>query len=218
MSRFFITGTDTHIGKTFITCGFLQALQRKCFRTIAIKPVASGCILTKHGLRNNDALLLQANATVQLPYSLINPIAFSDAIAPHIAATQQNIRLNTINIATQCQPALNTPADFYFIEGIGGWHVPLSASDSMVDLVKLLKCQVILVIGIKLGCLNHALLTHDAILNSGCNLFGWVANCVDATMPVVEENIQFLKNIIRSPLLGIVPFNCNAADYLKPLL
>jgi len=205
--RIFIAGTDTGVGKTYISCGLLQALNQKGLKTIGIKPVASGCEEIENQLKNEDALFLQKNSTIKLAYDQINPFAFKLPIAPHIGAMLQGISLNVKMIADSCKQALDTSADVFIIEGAGGFIVPLNETESLADLVVELQAEVILVVAIRLGCLNHALLSVEAIKNKGCKLIGWVANCQDSSMPYYQENIDTLKNRISAPLLGTILAN-----------
>ena len=198
-SRFFITGTDTGVGKTYVSCQLLN--QYKAQKTIALKPLASGCTRTTEGLRNEDALLLQAAATVKLDYAEVNPFAFEPAIAPHIAADLYSEKLSAKKMAEACLPAFHHPADLYLIEGAGGWQVPLNADETWPDFVKLIDASVILVVGMRLGCINHALLSVQSIQQSGCHLAGWVANCLPPDMPFLQENIAYLTKKIAAPLL-----------------
>lgn len=204
--RIFVTGTDTDVGKTYISCGLLDAFQQNGLSTIGIKPVASGCDQMEDGLRNQDALALQAHASLRLPYELINPIAFVPAIAPHIAAAQINYDLSIPNILAKCAAALDTAADIHLIEGAGGWLVPLNQDQTFADLAKALRAKIILVVGMRLGCINHTLLTAEAIKNRGCELLGWVANCIDPEMKHLDDNILTLREHIAAPLLSTVPY------------
>ncbi|ARN74229.1 dethiobiotin synthase [Oceanicoccus sagamiensis] len=203
--RFFIAGTDTDVGKTVIATGILAAANTLGLSTVAIKPVAAGCEPTPEGLRNEDALLLQQAMSLELPYEQINPVALEPAIAPHIAAQQIGKRLVVSQLAGYCRGVLMQRSDFAVIEGAGGWRVPLNSVETLAGLAKALNLPVILVVGVKLGCINHALLTAEAIANDGLPLAGWVANRLDADMPCYEENILTLKSLIRAPCLGEVP-------------
>ncbi len=203
--QFFVTGTDTNVGKTLVAAGLLLVAKKQGLRTAALKPVAAGCEKTEAGLRNDDALLLQSVITEPLMYEQINPIALQSAIAPHIAAMQEKRVLSADRIAGFCRGSLQQ-ADFTLIEGAGGWRVPLHPRETMAVLTQLLQLPVILVVGVRLGCINHALLTVEAIRNDGLQLAGWVANCVDADMPVLQENIESLAVRIPAPCLGVVPW------------
>lgn len=202
---FFITGTDTNVGKTLIASGLLVAANNMGLTTAALKPVAAGCEKTDAGLRNSDALLLQSVITEPMAYEQINPIALAAAIAPHIAAQQEKRLLSADRLAGFCRGSLNQ-ANVTLIEGAGGWRVPLNPSETLADLARILRLPVILVVGVRLGCINHALLTVEAIRNDGLTLAGWVANCVDADMPALQENIQSLAARIPAPCLGVAPW------------
>lgn len=204
--RFFIAGTDTDAGKTLVTTGLLVAANRKGMRTIGLKPVAAGCEPTAEGLRNSDALLLQEAASVKLSYEQVNPIAFEPPIAPHIAAAQEGRNLSADRLAAYCRGAMMQPADLVLVEGAGGWRVPLSMRESLARLPQLLELDVILVVGMKLGCINHAILTAEAIARDGLRLAGWVANHVDPEMSCPDENLATLETLFRAPLLGRVPW------------
>ena len=202
---FFIAGTDTDVGKTLIARGLLAAANQQGLSTAAIKPVAAGCSETPEGLRNEDALLLQQAMSLELGYEQVNPVALKPAVAPHIAAQQAGKRLMVAQLAGYCRGVLMQRADVTLIEGAGGWRVPLNSVETMAGLAKELNLPVILVVRIKLGCINHALLTAEAIAHDGLPLGGWVANCLEADMPCYEENIATLKSLIRAPCLGVVP-------------
>lgn len=200
----FITGTDTGVGKTLISCALLHVYAQRGLRTAALKPIASGALLTPEGLRNEDALALQAVASVKLPYQLINPYVFAPPIAPHIAAQQAGVSMDIDTIVSTYKQCANQ-ADVVIVEGVGGWMVPINNHDTTADLARALGLPVILVVGIRLGCLNHALLTQQCITASGLTLAGWVANVIgdDAA---VAENVQTLqRRWCDIPLLGVVP-------------
>lgn len=207
---YFIAGTDTNVGKTLVAAGLLVAAKNHGLTTAALKPLAAGCEKTDAGLRNADALLLQSVITEPLVYEQINPIALEAAIAPHIAAQQEKRVLSADRLAGFCRGSLNL-ADFTLVEGAGGWRVPLNPQETLADIAKNLRLPVILVVGVRLGCINHALLTVEAIRNDGLQLAGWVANCIDADMPVLQENIHSLAVRIPAPCLGVVPWLDNAA-------
>lgn len=202
---FFIAGTDTNVGKTLVAAGLLVAANQQDLTTAALKPVAAGCEPTEQGLRNADALLLQSVISEPLPYEQINPIALEAAIAPHIAAQQEKRILSADRLAGFCRGSLHQ-ADLTLIEGAGGWRVPLNPSETMADLARILRLPVILVVGVRLGCINHALLTVEAIRHDGLTLAGWVANCIDPEMPALDENIHSLMARIPAPCLGVVPW------------
>jgi dethiobiotin synthetase len=202
---FFITGTDTNVGKTLVAAGLLVAAKQKGLTTAALKPVAAGCEKTDEGLRNSDALLLQSVMTQTLHYDQINPYALEAAIAPHIAAQQEKRSLSVDRLSGFCRGVLSS-ANFILVEGAGGWRVPLNARETLADLAKNLELPVIIVVGVRLGCINHALLTFEAVVRDGLAVAGWVANCIDADMPVLQENIDSLKARLPVPCLGVVPF------------
>jgi dethiobiotin synthetase len=213
--RYFVTGTDTDVGKTYVSCGLLDVFNAQGLSTIGIKAVASGCIKMPEGLRSQDALLLQQHSSVVLPYDVINPIAFEPPIAPHIAAQQVGFHLTQKNMLEKCSEALNTRADIHLIEGAGGWLVPLHDYEFLADFAKTLDAQIILVVGMRLGCINHALLTVESIQNRGCILKGWVANCIDPLMDYCIDNINTLKQAIAAPLLGVVPYQGDVAQCIR---
>ncbi|HBO94367.1 MAG: dethiobiotin synthase [Pseudomonadales bacterium] len=203
--RFFVTGTDTDAGKTFVTVLMLEALKQKGLSTLALKPLAAGCEQVDGELRNDDALKLQAAMTVALPYQQINPIALKSAIAPHLAAEEEGRTLSVDRLAGLIRGALMTPADVTLVEGAGGWLVPLNHRETLGNLVKELELPVILVVGVRLGCLNHALLTAQAVAAAGLPLAGWVANGIDPEAAKVQENINTLKSMLPAPCLGVIP-------------
>ena len=211
----FITGTDTDAGKTLIACALLEALAAAGKTTCALKPIAAGCEHTKQGLTNSDALLLQACATTALPYSQVNPIALTEACAPHIAAANEGRRLQIARIEGICRGVLMQKADICVIEGAGGWRVPLNERERLSDLPKNLNSPVVLVVGMRLGCLNHALLTAEAILRDGLPLVGWVANTLDSKMLHFEQNLATLKRLIPAPCLGVIPYIAQSDEQTK---
>lgn len=201
----FVAGTDTDVGKTLVAAGLLQAANNQGLKTVAVKPIAAGCEQTEDGLRNADALLLQQTASLKISYEQVNPIALEPAIAPHIAAQQLGRRLDADRMAALCRGVMMQPADLVVIEGAGGWRVPLNSRQTLADLPKQLKVPVVLVIGMKLGCISHALLTVEAIVKDGLRLAGWVANRVDPDMSCYQENLDTLKGMLSAPLLGEIP-------------
>ena len=202
---YFITGTDTDVGKTTVAAGLLQAARAAGLSTAAGKPVASGCDVTPEGLRNADALALMAQCTLALSYEEVNPVAFEPAIAPHIAAREAGVALTVQALLTPMQRILRQRADFTLIEGAGGWRVPLSGQDSLSDVAQGLDLPVILVVGVRLGCISHALLTAEAIAQDGLQLAGWVANIIDPKTSRLEENLATLAERLPAPCLGRVP-------------
>jgi dethiobiotin synthetase len=205
----YVTGTDTGIGKTFVSASLLSALNRAELRAVGMKPVASGCEPTSDGLRNDDALALLAQSHGAPDYTLINPFALREPIAPHIAAHQEGVEI-TLEPIHAAFAALSTNADCVVAEGVGGWSVPLSESLMQKDVVRALKLPVILVVGIRLGCINHALLSARAIAADGCELIGWIGNRIDPNMLRADENIATLRERLPAPCLGILPFAADA--------
>ncbi|WP_422139136.1 dethiobiotin synthase [Endozoicomonas sp. ALC020] len=203
---FFVTGTDTDAGKTFVTCVMLQAANEQGLKTLALKPVAAGSDETSDGPRNADALNLMSAMNIKLSYSQVNPVLFEAPIAPHIAAQEEGRRITVDRLTGFCRGALMTRHDLSFIEGAGGWRVPLNDREMLADLAKAMNLPVILVAGMKLGCISHSLLTVESILQSGCQLAGWVANQVDPDMSRFQENVEALKQSIHAPCLGVVPW------------
>jgi dethiobiotin synthetase len=216
----FITGTDTGVGKTAIAAGLLAGLGACGLRTAAMKPVASGCRRTAAGLRNDDAELLQRTASIAADYAAVNPFAFEPAIAPHIAAASAGIEIDLQTIVDGFE-RLAAGAGAVVVEGAGGWLVPLGRDRTLADLAAALGLPVVLVVGVRLGCLNHALLSAESISRHGLPLAGWVANCLDPEAKSVEENIADLAGRLQAPLLGKLPFLPAApspqevADFLK---
>jgi dethiobiotin synthetase len=201
---YFITGTDTGVGKTVVTLGLMAHLQAQGKTVAAMKPVASGCERTAAGLVNEDALQLQRQSSVALPYALLNPYAFEPPIAPHIAAAQAGVTIAIETIRSACDD-IAARADCILVEGVGGWQVPLNKDETLADLARVLDLEVILVVGIRLGCLNHALLTAQSITASGCTPAGWIANRLPPIADCVVENINALKSRLSFPYLGEVP-------------
>jgi dethiobiotin synthetase len=205
MKRFFVTGTDTEIGKTTIAAGILYAAHSAGLTTAGVKPVAAGCDMTADGPRNDDALALLAQCRPALEYQQVNPIALEAAIAPHIAAQEEGVALGTGILAEACQAVFALQRDLTLVEGAGGWLVPLNPDETLADLAKTLQAPVIMVVGMRLGCINHALLTAQAIERDGLKLAGWVANHVDPHMSRPDENMATLTQLLAAPCLGRVP-------------
>lgn len=197
----FVTGTDTGVGKTLVSTALLHALARHHKRVVGMKPVAAGTTLVKGSEANDDVLALRAASTLAVSAALDNPVLLPDAVSPHVAAA---LACRTIDIAhiVACHRQLLQLADAVVVEGAGGFLVPLSASETGADLAQALGLPVILVVGLRLGCLNHALLTLEAIRTRGLNLAGWVANHIDPAMLAQEDNISFLQQHLNAPLLA----------------
>ncbi|WP_295542021.1 dethiobiotin synthase [uncultured Thiohalocapsa sp.] len=204
MSGLFITGTDTGVGKTEIAAGLLAAFKARGISAAGMKPVASGCTPGDDGLQSDDAIKLLAAGGVDAPYDEVNPFALAEAIAPHIAAGQAgvDIRLGRIR---EAYTALARRAEWVVVEGVGGWRVPLGPALAVSDLPEALDIPVVLVVGLRLGCLNHSLLTAESIRARGVRLLGWVANEIDPDMQARDENIATLAALIDAPTLGVVP-------------
>lgn len=209
---YFITGTDTGVGKTTITVGLLRAFQCAGLTTLGMKPIASGCHMTVDGLRSDDALALQQAASEQPGYPVINPLAYQPAIAPHLAAQYVGQSLSVASLTAACQPGLTHPSDLCLIEGIGGWSVPLNDRETMADFALSLNAPVILVVAIRLGCLNHALLTYHAMAAQGAVVAGWIANHCQATMSAADPCIAALTQWLPVPLLATVAYQQNVAE------
>ncbi len=201
-SAWFITGTDTEIGKTFVACALLHALRQAGRVATAMKPVAAGC--DEHGV-NEDVERLLAASSIQPPRALVNPYLFQAAIAPHIAAEEEGRHIELPRIATAFT-ALQGMVDTVLVEGVGGFCVPLGVGLDTTDLAAMLGLPVILVIGMRLGCINHALLTRQAIAARGLPLAGWVANRIDPAMSRFDENLAALQARLPAPLLGVVDY------------
>ncbi len=206
MKGIFITGTDTDVGKTTIALGLIAALRDKGLSVGVMKPVSAGCELTSDGLRNEDAVLLMQQASTDIPYDIVNPYAFEPAVAPHIAAAEAGIEID-IEVIRECYLKIAEKVDAVVVEGAGGWLVPVNEKETMEDVVKALSLDVITIVGIRLGCLNHALLTSQSIEASGLKHHGWIANHLSTNVERVKENINTLRARIPAPCCGEVRFN-----------
>ena len=198
---YFLTGTDTEIGKTFVTCALLHRGRQDGLSAAGLKPVAAGTDATG---RNDDVEAIRAASSKQLPTETINPYCFAAAIAPHLAAAEEGRSIDFPVIAEACRQAREA-ADLVIVEGVGGFRVPLGAAGDSADLAIALGLPVIFVVGMRLGCINHALLTVEAIAARGLTLAGWVANRIDPAMARFEANLQTLQQLLPAPLLGVVP-------------
>jgi dethiobiotin synthetase len=199
---YFITGTDTGVGKTLVSCALLQAFAAQGKRAAGFKPVAAGC--DEDGL-NDDAKRLHAAGNVQTSYSRINPYCFAQPVAPHLAARLAGVAVEFPRILVAYRE-LAAQADVVIVEGVGGFCVPLNDKQDSADLARQLALPVILVVGMRLGCINHALLTVRAIADYQLECAGWVANVLDDGMPALQENIAALRERIAAPLLGVIPY------------
>ena len=200
---FFITGTDTGAGKTWATIALMRYFKNKGLSVVGMKPVAAGCVWQDGQLKNADAMLMQEHATRALDYKQINPYAFEMPVSPHIAAKNNPVQLDVIAKAF-CD--LEDKADVILVEGAGGWLAPLNNECDIADLAKVLQIPVIMVVAIRLGCINHARLTFNAIQTAGVQCAGWLALCVDPEMQKQDENVETIKNKISAPFLGTLPY------------
>lgn len=205
MKGFFITGTDTEVGKTVVATALVRGLVSRGLRVAVMKPVASGSERTAQGLRNEDALSLLAASNVAAPYERVNPYCFEPAISPHIAAKEVNIAIDLSHIQRNFAALATAPTDYVVVEGAGGWLAPISTGATIKDLAIALDLPVILVVGVRLGCINHALLTKLAIESHGARLAGWIANTLATAMPRLKENLETLTRLLGEPPLDIVP-------------
>lgn len=202
--RWFVTGTDTEVGKTVASCALLQAARAAGYRCAGYKPVASGSEITPEGIRNEDALALQRNSAVRLPYDVVNPLVFVEPTSPHIISAVEQ-RPITAQQLSDGLDAVEQQADWVLTEGAGGWFTPLSDTLTFADWVQQMQLPVILVVGVKLGCINHALLTVLAVQSAGLPLAGWIANGIQPPGQRHQEYLATLKQRIPAPLLGEIP-------------
>lgn len=205
-AAWFVTGTDTEIGKTYATCALLHAARRSGLRALAMKPVAAGAQWIDGRLVNEDALRLLAAGSFDPGLDTLNPYCLASPIAPHIAAQEEGVRIETEPIRAALN-RLRAQADCVFVEGAGGFRVPLGPDYDFAMLARELALPVILVVGMRLGCINHALLTAEAVAARGLRLAGWIANLIDAQMLRIDENLATLRQRLPAPLLGVLPFD-----------
>ncbi|MCL6557104.1 MAG: dethiobiotin synthase [Burkholderiales bacterium] len=211
-AAWFVTGTDTGVGKTLVAAALLAASVRQGWRAVGMKPVAAGGEPAPGGLRFGDVETLIEAGNVAAPRDWVNPYALAEPIAPHIAARHAGVKLDLAHMA-RCFRQLAALADVVVVEGAGGFLVPLDEETTLADLALRLELPVVLVVGMRLGCLNHALLTVEAIARRGLVLAGWVANRIDREMAAFPENLATLKQRIPAPLLGVIPFFPQAPDF-----
>jgi dethiobiotin synthetase len=204
---YFITGTDTNAGKTWATIALMRYFKQQGKSVAGMKPVASGCFMQDGQLKNEDALLIQENASVKINYDLINPYAYELPVSPHIAGINNPVNLPKI---VERFNTLKELAEIVLVEGAGGWYAPLNDHEGNSDLAKGLALPVIIVVAIRLGCINHARLTWQAIQHSAIPCAGWIAMCVDPDMLKPDENICTIKTALKVPLLGVLPYLANA--------
>jgi dethiobiotin synthetase len=200
----FVTGTDTGVGKTLVSAALLHALSKHHARVVGMKPVAAGTQCINGVPANDDVLALRAASSLAVPPELDNPVLLPDPVSPHIAAARAGVQIGIAHLVA-CHRVLATLADAVVVEGAGGFQVPLSATETGADLAQALGLPVVLVVGLRLGCLNHALLTAEAIRARGLTLAGWVANHVDPAMLAQEDNIAFLRQRLQAPLIASIP-------------
>lgn len=203
---FFVTGTDTDVGKTICCKALLQAANIQQFSTLAYKPIAAGCEWINGKLSNEDARVLQATSSIKMSYDAINPITFELPIAPHIAAELEKKSIDMSLLSKGLNKLQVLPADIIIVEGAGGWRLPINDQQMLSDWVMEQKLPVILVVGMKLGCLNHAILSYETIINDGLQVVGWIANQLQTDMPFYEDNITYLTNRINAPQIGEIPY------------
>ena len=213
MTACFVVGTDTGVGKTHVSCALLQALAQHHRRVVGMKPVAAGVVPWGEGWASEDSIALRAASTIAVPPELDTPVLLPDPLSPHIAATRAGVQIDIAAIV-QAYQALAAQADAVVVEGAGGFHVPLSPTETGADLALALNLPVVLVVGLRLGCLNHALLTAEAIAARGLTLAGWVANRVDPDMLAPEENIARLQQRLGAPPLADIPWGEHTAHNL----
>ena len=201
----FITGTDTGVGKTVVASGLVRLLSRSGRRVAGLKPIASGAVRTADGLRNEDALALAAASAVELPYQRVNPWCFEPAIAPHLAAREAGVAVTPADLVGW-YGQVSCGLDLAIVEGAGGWRVPLHPEGFLSDLPEITGMDVLLVVGLRLGCLNHARLTLEAILAGGrCRYVGWIGNQIDPAFERLDENLETLAHLLGAPALAVVP-------------
>ncbi len=202
---FFITGTDTGVGKTWTTVALMRHLQKQGRSVLGMKPVAAGCTLNDGQWQNADALLLQENGSLTVDYRCINPYALRDPVSPHIAAAQADCNVQLEEILRNFYH-LRSLVDMVLVEGAGGWLAPLNDHQDIADLAAVLELPVILVVAIRLGCINHARLSYRAILAASQPCAGWIAVCSEPNMLVRDENIATIRRALDAPLLGVLPY------------
>ncbi|MDC9589048.1 dethiobiotin synthase [Xenorhabdus sp. XENO-10] len=210
-NKYFLTGTDTEVGKTVVSCALLQAANKKGYQTAGYKPVASGSEMTAEGMHNGDALALQRNSTVSLTYQEVNPLVFIEPTSPHIVSAELNQPID-FSVLSKGLRALEKKSDWVLIEGAGGWYTPLSDNTTFADWVIQEDLPVILTVGVKLGCINHAALTAKAIQYAGLKLVGWVANEIEPAGKHQVAYLKTLKHMMPAPLLGIIPHLSESDD------
>ena len=208
-ASFFVTGTDTEVGKTFVSSLLLKAAAASGMKSVGYKPVSAGCERVDGVMSNEDARSLHASSSLKVSLSEVNPIALMPPIAPHIAASLAGKTITADALIAGFKHLQQKKPDFLLMEGAGGWRLPLGTDLWMPDVVKTLKLEVIVVVGMRLGCLNHAMLTCEAIRNDGLNIRGWIANQLSPDMPVYAENLATLKAAMPAPMLTEIPYGAS---------
>jgi dethiobiotin synthetase len=203
-NSYYITGTDTGIGKSVASAALLHALRGRGLRAVGMKPVASGCEMTADGWRNEDALLLQQASDPVPAYRDVNPYALPNPLAPELAAADAGVSIELQPIV-EAHARLAAVADTVVVEGVGGWAAPLTASLDQLDVVRALELPVVMVVGLRLGCINHARLTARAIVEDGAQLVGWIANDIDPAMARSDDNFVILQRVLPVPCWGRLP-------------
>lgn len=203
---YFVTGTDTHVGKTTVSALLLKKWQKEGLSTLALKPIASGAIEYENQKISEDALLLHSCMTEKLPLEVINPFLIDEPVGPSVYCLVHKQRIDLEFLVEHCKKLLEKKVDRILIEGVGGWCVPIDQHTLMPDFVRQLCSHIVLVVGLKLGCINHAVLSARAIQSSGFHLVGWVANHMDESLYAPESVIESIQNYINCPLLAEIPF------------
>ncbi len=213
--RIFITGTDTGIGKTLVGQLLVETLVERGQRVAVMKPVASGATVQQGELQNEDAQILRQASNVDAAYERINPYCFEPAIAPHIAAHEAKVDIDLHNIAEHAAQ-LSGQADWLIVEGVGGVMVPLDQQHDVRNLIEILDCEVLLVVGMRLGCINHARMSEQVLQNAGFDCVGWIGNCIDKDMLKLQENLDTLRRSLAMPALGVLPFLAANTAEIRP--
>ncbi len=216
MKTYFVTGTDTGIGKTFVCSSLLSSAKNLGYSTLGLKPIAAGCEETENGLRNEDALALQKFSTVNLSYKETNPFALKEAIAPHIAAEKEELQLSVKDILVHVKKSTASFANLCVIEGAGGWKVPINETETMADLALALGFPIIFVVGIRLGCINHGMISAESLINDGAEVAGWIANVVEKDMPAEAENVDTLIKNLPFEFLGKIAYSPGLSSEKAP--
>ncbi len=218
MRAYFVAGTDTEIGKTWCSAALLRSAQAAGFSSLGLKPVAAGAEFIDGQWQNEDAIALREASSVRLAYGRHNALCLKQAMAPHLAAQQSAVSIDTDSLLRELKRTMaESGADFCVVEGAGGWRVPLVDGFAMSELAKALALPVILVVGMRLGCLNHAQLSAEAIIRDGLHLAGWVANELEPKMSCLDENIQSLQQLLPAPMLARVAWGQQSLDINKVL-